>query len=341
MKTWEEICQSAREKVYPHCKVCLVCDGMACKNAIPGPGSIGNASSWVSCTKYLNNIKLNMDTIYESRGQDTALSIFGKTLRYPILLAPIGGMGLNYGGPMTDKEFMDAAVDGAIRAGILAFTGDGPVPGLFQSSIDIMRQYGGNSVSTFKPWSNERLLSQRAAVEAAGGTSFAMDIDSAGFANMGSLVNSVSPKSVKDLKILTNGTNLPFVLKGIMTVAGAKKAIEAGAYGIVVSTHGGRVISDAPATCQMVYEIRQEVGDSIKIIVDGGIRTGKDIFKALALGADAVMIGRPYAIAAIGGGAEGVQVLTEKLGTELKNVMLMCGAAKLSDISLEMIRMNH
>lgn len=165
-----------------------------------------------------------------------------------------------------------------------------------------------------------------------------MDIDSAGFANMGSQLNAVSPKSVEDLKKLTDGASIPFVLKGVMTVTGAKKALDAGAYGIVVSTHGGRVIQDAPSTCQMAFEIRQALGDSLKIIVDGGIRSGKDIFKALALGADAVMIGRPYAIAAIGGGAEGVQVLTEKLGAELKNVMLMCGAASLRDIRREMIR---
>lgn len=116
MMTWEEIRTAAREKIQPYCKVCPVCDGRACQGKIPGPGSMGDASSWYSCMEYLKNIKLNMDTIYENHGQDTTLSIFGQTLRYPILVAPIGGMGMNYGGPMTDMEFMDAAVDGATRA---------------------------------------------------------------------------------------------------------------------------------------------------------------------------------------------------------------------------------
>ena len=78
-----------------------------------------------------------------------------------------------------------------------------------------------------------------------------------------------------------------------MTVNGAKKALEAGASGIVVSNHGGRVLDQCPATAEVLPAIADAVGGKMTILVDGGIRTGMDVFKALALGADAVLIGRP------------------------------------------------
>ena len=123
-----------------------------------------------------------------------------------------------------------------------------------------------------------------------------------------------------------------------MTVKGALKAKEAGASAIVVSNHGGRVLDQCPATAEVLEEIVQAVGKDMKIFVDGGLRSGVDIFKALALGADAVLIGRPYVTAVYGGGAEGVATYTEKLITELADTMTMCGAHNLSEISREMVR---
>ena len=108
---------------------------------------------------------------------------------------------------------------------------------------------------------------------------------------------------------------------------------------MIVSTHGGRVIQSAPGTCEVIPEIKAAVGDSIKVIADGALRTGTDIFKALALGADAVMIGRPFVVAAHGGGAEGVTLYAESLAAQLRNVMLMTGAATLEDITRDKIRL--
>jgi isopentenyl diphosphate isomerase/L-lactate dehydrogenase-like FMN-dependent dehydrogenase len=101
----------------------------------------------------------------------------------------------------------------------------------------------------------------------------------------------------------------------------------------VVSNHGGRVIAETPATCEVLPEIRRAAGDRLKIFVDGGIRSGADVFKALALGADAVLIGRPYSVAAFGGGADGVALYTEKIGRELVGAMLMTGCKTLADIT--------
>lgn len=116
------------------------------------------------------------------------------------------------------------------------------------------------------------------------------------------------------------------------------KAAEAGVYGIVVSNHGGRVMDDGLSTAEVLPEIRKAIGQKTKIFVDGGVRSGGDVFKMLALGADYVLIGRPYAIAAYGGKEEGVRLYTEKIREELANVMGMAGCRTLRDIDFSKIR---
>ena len=122
-----------------------------------------------------------------------------------------------------------------------------------------------------------------------------------------------------------------------MTAAGARKALEAGASGIIVSNHGGRVQDGVPATAQVLPAIADAVKGQMTILVDGGIRTGMDVFKALALGADAVLIGRPFVTMVYGAGAEGVKTYVEKLKAELADTMAMCGAHSLADISRSML----
>ena len=114
--------------------------------------------------------------------------------------------------------------------------------------------------------------------------------------------------------------------------------MEAGADGIIVSNHGGRVLPYAPATAEVLPEIVEAVKGKTIIIVDGGIRSGADILKALAMGADAVMICRPFAIGWFGGDADGVKLVAEKLHVGLKEAMYMCGARSLADINAEMVR---
>ena len=122
-----------------------------------------------------------------------------------------------------------------------------------------------------------------------------------------------------------------------MTPAAAEKAVLAGAAGIVVSNHGGRVLDGVPATADVLNEIAAAVAGRLTILVDGGIRSGVDVFRALALGADGCLIARPYVTAVYGGGPEGVRLLTEKLKAELQDTMLMCGAHSIDEICADMI----
>ena len=130
----------------------------------------------------------------------------------------------------------------------------------------------------------------------------------------------------------------PFIVKGVMTVSGALKAKEAGASAIVVSNHGGRVLDQCAATAEVLADIADAMkGSGVKILVDGGIRSGVDVFKALALGADAVLICRPFVPMVYGGAEEGVKLYIEKIGAELSDTMAMCGAKDLASISRDMV----
>ena len=129
-----------------------------------------------------------------------------------------------------------------------------------------------------------------------------------------------------------------YIVKGIMTVKGALKAKEAGASAIIVSNHGGRVLDQCPATAEVLESIVKALeGSGIKILVDGGIRSGTDVFKALALGADGVLIARPFVTAVYGGKADGVRAYIDKIGTELEDTMKMCGVSSLDEITRDCV----
>ena len=140
------------------------------------------------------------------------------------------------------------------------------------------------------------------------------------------------------MREIIDAAGVPFIIKGIMSVKGALKAKEAGASAIVVSNHGGRVLDQCPATAEVLAEIADAVDGSMKIFVDGGIRSGTDVFKALALGADAAIIARPFVTAVYGGGREGVESYVQKISSELADTMAMCGVSSLSEITRDCVR---
>lgn len=146
-------------------------------------------------------------------------------------------------------------------------------------------------------------------------------------------------KTVEELREIIGYAKMPFILKGIMTPKGAAKAIEADAAGIVVSNHGGRVLGQCPGTAEVLPEVVKAVNGRITIFVDGGIRSGVDVFKALAMGADAVLIGRPFVPMVYGGEAIAVKIYIEKIAAELRDTMTMCGAHSLNEITPDMARL--
>lgn len=120
-------------------------------------------------------------------------------------------------------------------------------------------------------------------------------------------------------------TSLPFVAKGIMMPQEAKKCADAGVSVISVSNHGGRVLDSTPGVADVLPLIRKELGKSVTITADGGVRTGYDVLKMLALGADVVLLGRDIIRASVGAGALGVKLHLEHIKETLKKAMFMTG----------------
>jgi L-lactate dehydrogenase (cytochrome) len=128
------------------------------------------------------------------------------------------------------------------------------------------------------------------------------------------------------------------VLKGIQTVADAKIAAEMGVEGIGLSNHGGRQLDDAPAPIDLVEPVRDAVGDGPTIICDGGIRRGSDIVKALALGANAVSMGRPYLYGLAAAGERGVDHVLDFMRDGLERTMALTGCRTIAEINRDLVR---
>ena len=336
--TYQQVIQQARGLMGP-CKACPVCDGKGCRGTIPGPGAKGIGDTAIRNYNAWQAIRLNMDTICASGQPDTRCSLLGQQFSLPVFAGPVGAVQLHYGRKYNDIDYNDILVPACREAGILAFTGDGADPAVMVAACGAVKQCGGFGIPTVKPWDAATIAEKMALVRDARALAVAMDIDAAGLPFLKNHLPPAGSKTVAELREIIAAAGVPFLIKGIMTVRGAQKALEAGAAGIVVSNHGGRVLDGTPATAEVLPEIAAAVGGRALVLVDGGIRTGLDVFRALALGADAVLIARPFVTAVYGAGADGVRAYVAQLQAELADAMSMCGARSLADISRDMVRL--
>nr|WP_320010177.1 alpha-hydroxy-acid oxidizing protein [uncultured Desulfobulbus sp.] len=327
----------AREQLKGFCRVCPVCDGRACAGEVPGMGGVGTGSAFKANMEALAAVKLNMRTVHGVKEPNMRLTLWGKTLEMPILAAPITGSTYNMGGQMSEEDFITAMVEGALEAGSLSMTGDGADPTMFGSGIKAGSANKGGSIAIIKPREQDVIKSHLQTAKEAGVLAAGMDIDGAGLVTMAMKGQPVGPKTKAELKEVIAATKLPFILKGIMTPDEAEVAVEAGAAAIVVSNHGGRVLDFTPGAATVLPEIAKRVKGKALIFVDGGVRSGADVLKLLALGANAVLVGRPLIIAAFGGGREGVAMYLKQMQNELLQAMLLTGCADVNNVSSEIV----
>lgn len=314
---YNEVLETARTKIGTKCKACPICNGVACRNTMPGPGAKGIGDTAIRNYQKWQEIRVNMDTICEKKQIDTGLELFGKHFSYPFFAGPVGAIAMHYSNAYSDVTYNEVLVSACAENGIAAFTGDGLDSSVMAAATQAIKAVDGQGIPTVKPWNLETIKEKLALVKESGAFAVAMDIDAAGLPFLQNMMPPAGSKSVSEL---------------------AEIAQQAGAHAIIVSNHGGRVLDQCAATAEVLPEIAAAVGGKMRIIVDGGIRSGVDIFKALALGADAVVIARPFVTAVFGGGKEGVKVYIEKLAAELKDTMAMCGAFTLKEITSEMVR---
>jgi 4-hydroxymandelate oxidase len=328
----KEIRDNARKLMEKFCYVCPICNGKACAGEVPGMGGLGSGSSFTGNVLALSELKFNMRLIHDVTEPDTSITILGKHLALPVLAAPVGGISFNMGGGISEEQYIRAIINGCRAKSILGCTGDGVPEFIHSAGFAAIKETGGYGIPFIKPWEDEELDKKLELAKETGTDILGMDIDAAGLITLRKMGRPVSPKPLDKLAAIIRKSGLKFILKGIMTADEAELAIDAGADAIVVSNHGGRVLDHAPGTALVLPEIAKAVQGRIAVLVDGGIRSGGDVLKMLALGADAVMIGRPFSIAAVGGLQEGVEKYIDVLQGELKQAMVLTGTGSVSAV---------
>lgn len=337
---YSELAAAARGNIGPYCKACPVCDGRGCRNTVPGPGAKGTGTVAIRNYAAWQDVLVNMDTLHAPFEADTACTVLGRELSLPVMIGPVGDVQRHYGKKYDTVGYNDCVLRAAELEGTLAWTGDGLDAQIMADSCDLISKLDGAGVVTVKPWDANTLDAKLAQALAARPAAVAMDIDAAG---LPFLKGQNPPAGAKDegqvaeVVAACHEEGIPFVLKGVMTPAAAERAARAGADGIVVSNHGGRVLDGVLATALVLPGIADAVGDDLEVLVDGGVRSGLDVFRALALGAKACLVCRPFVVAAFGDGADGVSALLCQLKGELADAMEMCGAATVADIDASML----
>jgi isopentenyl diphosphate isomerase/L-lactate dehydrogenase-like FMN-dependent dehydrogenase len=274
-------------------------------------GGVGTGATFRRNIEALRRYKITTRLVHDITDPDTSMEFLGRKLSIPVMSAPITGAVTNMGGATDELEYNRSVIKGAINAGTISFVGDGATPTKYRVVLQALAESGGLGIPIFKPRSdNAEIIERIRAAEEAGALAVGVDIDAVVFKTMELKNQSVGPKGMDSLRELISSTKLPFILKGIMNPNDAIQAAEAGARGIIVSNHGGRVLDEMIGTMDVLEEISAAVRGRLFIGIDGGFRSGVDILKAIAYGAEAVLIGRPVAIAAVGMGAEGTASIT-------------------------------
>ena len=296
------------------------------------------------------------------RGGHTRCRLLGQELQHPILLAPVAYQQLFHAEGELATAMAAGVMGGAAVLSSFASTSLEAVAEVAQGPLWFQLYWQGDGDRTLA-------LARRAA--AAGYQALVLTVDApvSGLRNREQRAGFQLPAGIRAVNVdealrlpelqpgqspvfdgllalaprwdevawLCRHSPLPVLLKGILHPADARQAMQAGAAGVIASNHGGRVLDSQLPAVKMLPAIRQAVGDGALLLVDGGIRRGTDVLKAIALGADAVLIGRPYVHALATAGALGVAHLLKLLREELEVSMALCGCRELAELSPELL----
>lgn len=295
----------------------------------------------------------------------TRLTLLGQSLEHPILLAPVAYQGLAH----AQGEMATVVAASAMQAGMVLSTqsstsledvaSQARAPLWFQLYVQhdrgfteaLVRRaeaagYGALVVTVDAPVNGPRNQEQRAgfvlppgmeAVNLRGLTPLPAQVANAGGNPLFGSALLATATTWRDIRWLCSLTSLPVLLKGVTAPADAVLAADNGAAGVIVSNHGGRTLDTLPATLDLLPGVVAALRGRLPVLMDGGVRRGTDILKALALGADAVLVGRPYVNALAAAGAPGVAHVLHLLRAELEVAMALAGCRTLADIDASVL----
>ncbi len=325
----------AREKLLGNCSVNKTCDGdpqrlcMGQKfGETMGLGGEGQGKTFEANYKALDKYRLKMRLVKKHTEPQLETPFLGTSVAMPVLIPSVSGV-KNMNDAVSEAEFQRGLLEGAKLFGTVGMSGQTPThadrhPGL---------EYATGGVLVFKPQGQKKLIDEFKQAETAGAMAVGVDLDGCGSTHWAKAGKAVYRKSPEELKELVASTPLPVLFKGIMCLEDAQAVVESGAKALVVSNHGGRVLDYGQGAAEVLPEIASQYKNKIQIIVDGACRSGYDVIKYLALGADFAMIGRPIARMSLAGGPEAVKAYLDFVKSELRRAMLMTGCDTINQIS--------
>jgi isopentenyl diphosphate isomerase/L-lactate dehydrogenase-like FMN-dependent dehydrogenase len=338
-----EVYQKARQVMYPICRVCPACDGVACAGEFPGIGGLGSGMSFQNNFHALQNVHLKLRALNgvsnQDKKPDTSIVLFGQKLSLPAVAAPIGGTGSNFRNLLPDAEYFDRIIGGCVDAGTMGAIGDGQTDKMetVKGRYDVIARYQGKAIAGIKPRPQENLLKLVQFANDAHAWIITIDIDSGGRYKGNQRDIAVEPKTVAQLREIVRATKIPVIVKGITTPEDALAALQAGAAGICVSNHGGRVLDHTPGIAQVLPAIADKVKGKMVIFADGCVHYGDDVLKYVALGADCVMVGRHIIRAAFGDGKPGVSLFMKTMRDELEAAMVVTACPDVRGIGRQIL----
>ncbi len=337
----------ARRMLTGVCGVFPVCDGKPGRTCIGqkygapiGIGGAGQGKTFEANYDALQKYKLKMQLIKAHHEPEMSLSIFGKEITAPVMGASLSGVKSSLNDAIPEEAFYRGLLRGARTFGSIGLVGNTPVrPD--DLGINIVGENNGHGIPILKPQSQERLIQLFQMAEEQDVTAVGVDLEGAGSLFWNTAGKPVYRKSEKELQELVDCTEKPVIFKGIMSTEDATKVLDSGASACYVSNHGGRVLDGGQGVAEVLPYIAQEISGKIPIMADGAVRTGYDVLKIIALGADIALIGRTLAQVAIGGGETAVRMYLKYVQEDLRLAMILTGCDTLKDVTMDILAMNE
>lgn len=325
------------------CGVYPVCDGNpdhTCtgqKYGAPiGMGGAGQAKTFEANYKALQQFRFKMKVIKPHHEPEISMTIFGKKLRAPFMGAPLSGAKPSMNNAISEEDLYWGLLKGAQSFGSIGTVGNTPSASE-ELGATIVGKNNGYGIPFFKPQSQEGLIKLFHLAEKLDVIAIGVDLGGAGSTYWSNSAKRVYRKSEDDLKELVDCTKKPVIFKDIMSSEDAVKVVDSGAKACYVSNHGGRVLDCGQGVAEVLPDIAEEISGKVLIFADGTVRTGFDVLKILALGADVALIGRPLAQVCISGGYEAVKMYFEYVLDDLRRAMILTGCNKLKDAKMNIL----
>ncbi len=333
----------ARKMLTGICGEYSVCDGKPDRicsgqrfGASIGFGGAGQGKTFEANYNSLQNYELKMRVIKAHHEPEISISIFDKKIGVPFMGASISGVKTSMNDVVPEEALYRGLLKGAMSSGSIGMVGN--TPGSPDDlGVKIVGENNGWGIPIFKPQSQKRLLELIKLAEKLNVIALGVDLDGAGSTYWNASNKPVFRKSEKDITELVDYTEKPVIFKGIMGIEDAVKVLDSGAGACYISNHGGRVLDGGQGMADILPEIANEISGKIPILADGAVRTGFDVLKVLALGADVALIGRPLARMSISGGEVAVKMYYKYVKDELKKAMLLTGCDNLKEVNMDIL----